>query len=410
MRPAEGGDSYGRGAAADKSIVTAPRVPLFHFDAGWLFIVAGLAVCIVGALASADRELQTLRVQQSLLKAEEEYAYARLQAHEEFLQQLENPDAALTRRLAAQELNLMPADEEPVLRLITLELPTVEWVDRAVERPSPKPVHANRSLLTELATGEYRLWVFGGGVFCVFLGLLMDQGANAARKRSETRAVAGAIPREELGIELKPTRVTTATEPALAFEWSDGAREDAEPECLSSHFEIEDAMSAGHDRNEGVGAALGDEIEDESEIETEEGIANEDAAFDDAADEATLDEDLEQYELVAGDVELVEVEELVDDALGETGEADDPFAMDESAGEERGGESVISIRPAMSVGAPEEDELGAVDEREGADLLARASGEVAETSWDDDGLEEDVEAETAARARGSKSKRSHKRR
>jgi len=333
-------------------------------------------------LASADRELQTLRVQKSLLEAEEQHAYARLRAHEDFLTQLDNPDEALTRRLAAAELNLMPADEEPVLRLITYELPTVEWIDRTVERPVPKTVLASHSKLAELATGPYRLWLFGAGIMCVFMGLLLDPGVKSIRKIRTTvdldigndtdMSVAVAeldredIEREEVDALLADVDAASQDEAFEAIEEDD---EDASEE--EGEADVEDEYEVEVEDEDEVEEELVDETEDdlidevvddvdeadeEDEAWDEEDAADEDGDEDFEEDSEPVDAD-EEYELIADDVELVEV---IDDDEDSIDEAEvDPF--DVRPDEPERVTEVISIRPSMSVGAPAADDDAAAD-------------------------------------------------
>mgnify|MGYP003343416819 CR=1 FL=1 len=56
--------------------------PLFRFDPGWLFTVAGLAVMVVSALLPAERDLHDLRQQLGALELREAYNEARLTAYE----------------------------------------------------------------------------------------------------------------------------------------------------------------------------------------------------------------------------------------------------------------------------------------------------------------------------------------
>jgi hypothetical protein len=328
--------------------VTAVRVPLFRLDSGWLFILAGLAMCIGCALTSADHELTTLRVQKSLLEAEEEYAYGRLRAYEDFLDQLEQPDEALTRRLAAAELNLMPADEEPVLRLITLELPTVEWIDRTVERPAPRPVQASDSMLAQLATGQYRLWVFSGGVMCVFMGLLLDPSVSNGRRR---RVKVGAGARRDADITVVDVDVLPCASDAEPFEHG-----------VSVVREVEENVAAAETED-----VLEDEVNDEEEIPDED--EGDDVEFtypadgvgmDDCDETPTVDLDAEELLEWSGERELTDdvvIEALADDETetSEAGAAQNTDATGDTKPTDSRG--VLSIRPPMSVAAPAEDEI-----------------------------------------------------
>jgi hypothetical protein len=51
--------------------------PLFQFDPGWLFVLAGLGVCAAGVLLPAQTDLEALQLQVAQLRSEEVQAYGR---------------------------------------------------------------------------------------------------------------------------------------------------------------------------------------------------------------------------------------------------------------------------------------------------------------------------------------------
>src|SRR5436190_10794224 len=150
--------------------------PLFRLDPGWLFVLAGLAVCAAGVLLPAQADLHSLRLQLDELRNEEARWYARLKAHSDFVDQVDRGEPELVRRLAATQLNMIPAGETPVLLSTTNTAPVTHWIDQTVKvEASPvKPLPI--SALSRLANGPDRLWLFAGGIMCVFIGLLMGPG------------------------------------------------------------------------------------------------------------------------------------------------------------------------------------------------------------------------------------------
>jgi len=148
--------------------------PFFHFDPGWLFILSGLALCAAGILLPAQADVEALQRQLEQLRDEESRALARLKAHADFLDQVDRADPALIKRLAAAQLNLVPEGDRPVLRATSNTAPVTNWVDSTVSfdirPPKPQPV----STLSRWATGPQRLWMFGGGILAVFIGVLLS--------------------------------------------------------------------------------------------------------------------------------------------------------------------------------------------------------------------------------------------
>lgn len=147
--------------------------PLFHVDPGWLFVAAGLVVCAAGIIIPAQEDLQALRVQLEQLRAQELHAYARLKAHSDFMDQVDSADPALVRRLAAAQLNLVPARDTPLLLTASQTSPVTDWIEATVNPDIRPPKPAPLSSLGQLANGPYRLWLFGGGIMAVFVGLML---------------------------------------------------------------------------------------------------------------------------------------------------------------------------------------------------------------------------------------------
>ena len=107
--------------------------PLFQVDPGWLFILAGLSVCAAGIVLPAQADLEALQRQLELLRQEEAQAYARLEAHAQFLDQVDESDASLVRRLAAAQLNMVPQGDTPVLLAVRDTAPVTDWIDATVQ-------------------------------------------------------------------------------------------------------------------------------------------------------------------------------------------------------------------------------------------------------------------------------------
>ncbi|MHC4414448.1 MAG: hypothetical protein ACYS0G_04110 [Planctomycetota bacterium] len=158
------------------------RRPQLRLDPGWLFVVAGLAVCAAWLLVPAQQDLNALRRQVARLSEQEAASWARLNAQAEFLRQLDQDDPALVRRLAAAQLNLMPAGETPVLLASSRTAQVTDWIDATVEAPSPAPDRETETLLCRLTSGPYSLWVLAAGVLGVLMGLVLKADPASARR------------------------------------------------------------------------------------------------------------------------------------------------------------------------------------------------------------------------------------
>ncbi len=154
---------------------------LLRFGPGWLFVLAGLALCAAGILIPAQSDLHQLQDQRDQLLHEEIILSQRIEGRAQFLDQVERQDPALIKRLAASQLNLIPTQGTPVLISPSVAAPMEDWVDATINT-EPIPNRATiQSTLSQLAQGRYRLWLLASGVICAFAGLMLDPSFSSSR-------------------------------------------------------------------------------------------------------------------------------------------------------------------------------------------------------------------------------------
>jgi len=169
--------------------------PLFRIDPGWLFVLAGLCVCAAGVLLPAQADLAALEEQLHHLQAEEARAYQRLAAHADFIDLIERGEPAIIKRLAATQLNVAPAGDKPLLLAAREAAPVTQWIDSTVHSDIRPMRLTGPSTLSRWATGSSRLWMFGGGIMAVFIGLLLSpEGSRRARRASASAAASPVVP------------------------------------------------------------------------------------------------------------------------------------------------------------------------------------------------------------------------
>ncbi len=147
---------------------------LWRLDPGWLFVLAGLALCSAGILIPAQSDLRAINDQLQDLREAEVVAASRLQAHQDFLVDLERQDPALIRRLAAAQLNLVPQGETPLLVTPSVHAPVTDWIDATVRVDQDEPPPQRESILSRLSCGPERVWLLAAGALSLFVGLLID--------------------------------------------------------------------------------------------------------------------------------------------------------------------------------------------------------------------------------------------
>ena len=121
------------------SSVTRRSRALFDIDPGWPFVIAGLGLIVAGVLIPAQRDLHELRGSLEVHRALIEHSERRLDAYDRFVASVDGAEPQLVRRLAASQLNKMPADERPYLMLPSMNATVSDWIDASepLEVPSP---------------------------------------------------------------------------------------------------------------------------------------------------------------------------------------------------------------------------------------------------------------------------------
>lgn len=159
--------------------------PLFRFDPGWPFVVAGLGLLVCGVLIPAQRDLQGLQNTLKIHRALEDQSLRQRAAYDRFLVDLDQGDEQLIRRLAASQLNLMPEDERSLLLTSSMNATVTDWIEASEPVDLPNPAPYPDSLLARLATGPRRLWVLACGAFLVFVGLMLAPSTRATATQDE---------------------------------------------------------------------------------------------------------------------------------------------------------------------------------------------------------------------------------
>jgi hypothetical protein len=151
------------------------RRPLFQLDAGWLFLVTGLAVLGTAVLIPAYADLDAANLARDRAAAIEENRRDRLTRYGTYLDGLERGDESVIVSLAASQLNMVPEGRQPLDPPVNPGLQNASVFPLLEPDPPrlPEALAPNQSLLAQLANGERsRLWMIGGGALCVLLGVL----------------------------------------------------------------------------------------------------------------------------------------------------------------------------------------------------------------------------------------------
>jgi len=235
-----------RSVRVDRSRVVSRVIPLFRFDAGWPFVIAGLALLVSGLLIPAQHELHDLKGLVQYHQAREQQAFERLAAYDRFLQDVQQGDERVLRRLAASQLNLKEAGAESLMLSESMNDTVVEWIDASVPLAVAPAQPAPDTLLSRLASGPRRLWILGIGTFLLFIGLFVGPETEFSGRKRQRNGREDMDSRVSGDVELKQELKHSSSEsiPSLVEVASHAATEDLVVECVSSQNSAEQTGDA----------------------------------------------------------------------------------------------------------------------------------------------------------------------
>lgn len=195
------------------------RIPLIPFDAGWLFLLPGLALLSATVLIPTYNDLLDARWSRDRSAAIEQNRLDRLNRYGMYLDALEREDPSVVKSLAASQLNMIPESFEPLAppkdpsNVPATVFPLLE-PDPSVLASVP-PAREKSRLEIWSSSDRTRVWLIVAGGFCVLIGLLPP----ASRSRR-------AEPAAKVEITSPPRRSTAprrprAEKPAVETSMSD---------------------------------------------------------------------------------------------------------------------------------------------------------------------------------------------
>jgi hypothetical protein len=164
--------------------------PLFRFDPGWLFLLAGLLTISITVLIPAQHDLDIALWQRERAAVIEKHRLDRIERYAQYLKGLESGDESVALSLAAVQLNKSPVDRVPLnprqnpANVSASIFPHLEPPPAVL--PGKPAVTDRSSLLARWAINDHtRLWMLAAGVLCILLGLL--PAARSSRPGSASR-------------------------------------------------------------------------------------------------------------------------------------------------------------------------------------------------------------------------------
>jgi hypothetical protein len=156
-----------------------------HFDVGWPCFLAGVLMLLAAGVIPSQTLLEEEEFAVQKLRMELARVSLVAKTYTRFLDEVDRGEETVVLRLAAAQLGVIPTDRQPLLESSGLSEPPTRWIERAaLTDPETLGVIATppkRSKLARILDGSGRLWVFGGALLSIFIGLLFS--ATDCRKK-----------------------------------------------------------------------------------------------------------------------------------------------------------------------------------------------------------------------------------
>ncbi len=179
-------------------MATDRRTPLFPFDAGWLFLLPGLALLSATVLIPAYNDLMDARWSRDRAAAIEQNRLDRLNRYGVYLDALEREDPSVVKSLAASQLNMVPESFEPLApmrdpsNIPATVFPLLEPDPSVV--PNVPPAREQSRLEVWSTSDRTRVWLIAAGGLCVLVGLLPTAVRSADRHAARWRGTDSPTP------------------------------------------------------------------------------------------------------------------------------------------------------------------------------------------------------------------------
>ena len=223
------------------------------------------------------RSVHDRREQLRVLKDQESFALARLNAYEEFLRALRQGDEQIIRRLAASHLNLVPEGETAIMLASSLDHTVPDWIDDTLDVTPSLATPYPDTLLIRLAEGRNRLWLLCGSVLVIFFGLIMGpEFETRPRRRRAEQALHGGL--DGSTATAAATAIAAAGAAGATAGYGEWAEESAATAVLDEEAEIEGEVEEEVDLEDDLEAELEDETDVNAAVELEDEVELEDDA------------------------------------------------------------------------------------------------------------------------------------
>ena len=157
-----------------------------RFDPGWPWLLAGLMMLVAAAVIPSQLHLESEHIAVQQLRIVRDQEQRIVATYERFLDEVGRGQDTVIRRLAAAQLGLIPVNRSPYVPTSGLMDPPTRWIERAAytatsdeEVDVPQPT---ASMLADLSQGSGRLWLFGGALLSIFVGLLLAPSTDFSRR------------------------------------------------------------------------------------------------------------------------------------------------------------------------------------------------------------------------------------
>lgn len=155
----------------------------YAINFSWLYLICGLVLTVAAIVLPSHQDLHELQQRQQAILMDLDDLHYRIEMYQSFHNDLQKADPELLQRIVAMQFN-EPVSGTPVVIDRSASQTPLDWIEQRSRRA--KRLNGERgqvSAIASLAQGRGRLWLAGGGVFAIFLGLIHVPTRGSEHKR-----------------------------------------------------------------------------------------------------------------------------------------------------------------------------------------------------------------------------------
>lgn len=143
-------------------------------------MLCGLVLTVSAIILPAQQDLEELKLKRVVIQENVDELEYQIEIYKDFLQDLQEDNPELHQRIVEMQFNTLASGTPVVVDSSASQTP-LEWLAQRIRRDRDVSMQTEQSsILANLSSGRNRLFLFGLGVFAMFVGLVKGPILNDA--------------------------------------------------------------------------------------------------------------------------------------------------------------------------------------------------------------------------------------